>query len=397
MKIPIPGQGTFLFKYNPQKNYIYTNPQPTIYLYDKSKKTQVCITLTNKNVSMKYNQEICPPDLSNNTGLSYIHGAYYWLSLDAQNQQIYVGLGEPRLETAIYKYKFSPNEKHTLETIIKIKTSNNIFIFKTIKDPITQNIPLKVKNTNELTMEEIAKQTYMPKPNLSITSQKLYDCIAGTHFQINTQDFPEFSQAIEYSIQTPGLWCYQTLLDKSTEFDPKKPNPLETYLRITLGQNNGESPGIPYVMEIWPPNHYSPVHSHANANAIIRVLHGDIHVKLFPFLTRKQDTVKEFACADFTEEDITWISPTLNQTHQLVNQNQTKTCITIQCYMYEDSNEKHYDFFDYLDAGNNRKQYEPDSDMDFIQFKQLMQTEWRTRKETVFEDPSKDPSKDPIL
>lgn len=368
MKIPIAGQGTFLFKYNPQKSYIYTQSQPKIYLYDKSKKTQLCISLTNKNVSMKYNQNICPPDLSNNTGLSYIHGAYYWVSLDAQNQQIYLGLGEPRLETAIYRYKFSPNEKHNLETIITLKTSNNIFIFKTIKDPVTQNIPLKVKNTNELTMEDIAKHTYMPKPNLSITSQKLYDCIAGTQFQINTPDFPEFSKAIEYSIQTPGLWCYQKLLDKSTEFDPKKPNPLETYLRITLGQNNGESPGIPYVMEIWPPNHYSPVHSHANANAIIRVLHGDIHVKIFPFLTRKQDTIKEFACADFTEEDITWISPTLNQTHQLVNQNQTKTCITIQCYMYEESNEKHYDFFDYLDADNNLKQYEPDSDMDFIQF-----------------------------
>jgi hypothetical protein len=26
------------------------------------------------------------------------------------------------------------------------------------------------------------------------------------------------------------------------------------------------------------------------------------------------------------------------------------TCVTIQCYMYDEDNHKHYDFFDYLDG-----------------------------------------------
>ena len=144
-------------------------------------------------------------------------------------------------------------------------------------------------------------------------------------------------------------------------------------MRITLGENNGESPGIPYVMEIWPVGHYSPIHNHAGASAIIRVLHGSIHVKLFPFLSG--DQLEPFGEADFKQDEITWISPSLNQIHQLKNTG-TSTCITIQCYMYKQNNTSHYDYFDYLDADGKTQQYEPDSDMEFLAFKALMRKEY---------------------
>ena len=73
-----------------------------------------------------------------------------------------------------------------------------------------------------------------------------------------------------------------------------------------------------------------------------------------------------------------WISPTLNQTHQLKNI-QTATCITIQCYMYDGEDDKHYDYFDYLDEKGVTQQYEPDSDMDFLAFKDLILEEWATK------------------
>jgi hypothetical protein len=167
------------------------------------------------------------------------------------------------------------------------------------------------------------------------------------------------------------------LINKSKEFSKDKPNILETYLRITLGQNNGESPGVPYVMEIWPVGHYSPIHNHAGANAIIRVLHGNINVKLFPFLTSKTDSIIPFGEANFKKDEITWISPTLNQTHQLKNLDTNKeTCITIQCYMYDENNKSHYDYFDYIDENGDKQQFEPDSDMDFIKFKETIKKEW---------------------
>jgi hypothetical protein len=45
--------------------------------------------------------------------------------------------------------------------------------------------------------------------------------------------------------------------------------------------------------------------------------------------------------------------------------------------MYEDENKKHYDYFDYLDEDGHKNQYEPDSDMDFLSFKEIMRTEWK--------------------
>jgi len=320
-------------------------------------------------------------DHKNSRGIIKAAGAYYWLSLDSQNQLIHAGIGEARKENIIYEFKCSPKIKSFLE---KHKTvySDSIKIMSILRDPITTSIPLLIKDTEELTMDAIASGKYMPKSNLSLTSQKLYDCISGRRFVLDTLDFNDFTRAIEYSIATPGNWCYERLKQKANEFDKDHPNVKETYLRITLGQNNGESPGIPYVMEIWPVGHYSPIHNHGGSSAIIRVLNGSINVSLFPFLST--DNILPFAKVNFKKDDITWISPTLNQVHQLKNLEGNKdTCITIQCYMYEDSDKTHYDYFDYLD-GKTTGQFEPDSDMDFIEFKKTMQKEWFERKGCCF-------------
>ncbi len=344
---------------------------------DASGNTGLYVTFTETNVLVQLQPSNEPlPDPKNSKGLVNQRGAYYWFSLDAQNQRLLAGIGEARQETAIYTYQwpYSHSRKLFMESLIYVKAVRNVEFTSLLRDPITRTVPLCVKDTDELTMDSVASGLYLPKANLSIVAQKLYDCIAGKQFVLNSPDFPQFSQAIEHSISTPGKWCYERLKQKATEFDKDKPDEKETYLRITLGENNGESPGIPYVMEIWPSGHYSPIHNHAGASAVIRVLHGAINVSLFPFLSG--DELEPFGKADFKQGDITWISPTLNQVHQLKNTDTRTTCITIQCYMYEDENKKHYDYFDYLDADGKTQQYEPDSDMDFLEFKKLMKKEW---------------------
>jgi len=321
-------------------------------------------------------------DQRNSRGLVQQKGAYYWFSLDSQNQRLYAGIGEVRMEDVIYAFDFAKdtnkgNIKLFFESLVTVK-STKLQITNILRDPITSSVPLIVKNTDDLTMSSIASGKYMPKANLSIMSQKLYDCISGKMFVLNTPEFHDFTDAIEYSIATPGMWCYERLKQKATEFNKDKPDYKETYLRITLGENNGESPGIPYVMEIWPVGHYSPIHNHGGSSAIIRVLNGSINVSLFPFLSG--DDVLPFAKTDFKKDDVTWISPTLNQVHQLKNLDGNKdTCITIQCYMYESDNVVHYDYFDYLDARRNKQQFEPDSDMEFTEFKKIMKKEWHER------------------
>ena len=364
----IKGQGVFIFEnQDPTKNCSFKilNNDETHGL--KVDFTPTCVLVTN----IIDNHPLVDPD--NKSGLTTLNGAFYWFSIDAQNEKLYAGIGEPRMDTVIYQYQFNKSFLEILVTISMTKNSN-INPLKILRDPITNNTPLLIKNTNQLTMEDISKNTYMPDAFLSTSSQQLYNCINGENFKLNTDDFSDFSEAIEYSIATPGCWCYETLKAKSTEFNPDKPDLYETYLRITLGQNNGESPGIPYVMEIWPPQHYSPIHNHGGSSAIIRVLHGEINVSLFPFLST--DDVKPFAKHEFYQDQITWISPTLNQIHQLKNVNIDHTCITIQCYMYDTDDVIHYDYFDYIDADCKKQQFEPDSDMDFVKFKETIRQEW---------------------
>ena len=317
-------------------------------------------------------------DPKNTQGLVGTPGASYWFSLDAQNQVLQAGIGEARKETAMYHFRLEAKDKQTLESLTHIQLTNETTSpLRLLRDPITRSVPLHVRGADHLTMKDIAKGTYMPLVNLSSIAQKLHGCIAGKRFVLDDKDFSDFSKAIEYSIATPKCWCYETLVAKSKEFGES--NPKETYLRITLNQNNGESPGIPYVMEIWPAGHYSPIHNHGGAEAIIRVLHGGIHVDLFSFLGGDS-----FGSADFVKGDITWISPSLNQVHRLTNQDPRTTCITIQCYMYGSEDSRHYDYFDYLDAKNKVQQFTPNSDMDFVAFKELMRKEWTARPKQGF-------------
>jgi hypothetical protein len=375
----VEGQGVFIFNHICKKNI-------KVYFYDKSNINGLKVVISNSNV-LVYNikNNNCYKDDNNICGFTKSEGIFYWISLDSNNQTIYVGIGEPRLETIIYKFSWNFDDKNNyeknklfLESLNKVRY--NKFVtqkIKLLKNPIVNKVPLIVKNTEELSMNDIASNKYLPKSHLNNISQQLYDCISGPNFVLNDDDFPEFSQAIEYSIKTKGCWCYNKLKEKSREFDKDVPNIYETYLRITLGQNSGESPGIPYVMEIWPVGHYSPIHSHANSNAIIRVLNGSINVKLYPYLCNDEIGVKEFSETNFFLNDITWITPSLNQVHQLKNlETNTDTCITIQCYMYGNKNIKHYDYFDYINNNGNKQQYEPDSDMEFLKFKLKMKEEW---------------------
>jgi hypothetical protein len=354
----------------------------TLYNKDKSDGLQVSLSEADIIVSQLSNGNRYESQGSKG-GLCAKSGAYYWFSLDSQNQLLQAGVGEPRIETVSYKYQCEHDKlweanKIFLESLVQIVIPETITPLRLLKNPITGGVPLLVKGTDELTMDDVAGVEYLPSAWLSPAAQTLYNCIAGEKFVLNTPDFPDFTDAIEYNIRTPGLWCNTRLIEKATEFGSH--NLKETYLRITLGQNNGESPGIPYVMEIWPVGHYSPIHNHGGANAVIRVLHGGIHVSLYPFLCDSVGGVEPFATKDFKAGDITWISPTLNQIHMLKNlESNTQTCMTIQCYLYDKSNTEHYDYFDYLGDKSVKHQYEPDSDMDYNEFKAKMRADWDAR------------------
>jgi len=368
----IHGQGVFVFESN--NSTLLT----MFMLLDSKKKAGLTVTFRADGVRVNTYPELKPlVDSTNTRGLSKIPGAYYWFNIDAQNCRLAAGIGETRIETSVYHYQFEITEenKSFLEGITAIlipEIYSPIEALRILRDPIMKSLPMVVKNTNFITMKDLARMSYLPKSYLSQGLQKLHDCVAGNQFKLNDFEFPNFSKAIDYSINTPGCWCYERLKAKSDQFGG---GIQETYLRITLGENNGESPGIPHIMEIWPSGHYSPVHNHGGANAIIRVLRGEIDVSLYPFLSNEVD---RFGHILFKKGDVTWISPSLNQVHKLQNYGK-KACITIQCYMYDKSDMTHYDYFDYIDGKGMEQQFEPDSDMGFLQFKAMIHSEWKLR------------------
>lgn len=372
IKLLVHGQGVYLF----------ANPSPiapvTFYIHNNNKTDGIVVNFTTTGITSKrYSTGEYYIDPNNTKGLMNTSGIFYWYSLDSQNTRLIAGFGEARMETKEYEYKLPAESRSFLESLTSISISSNISSLRLLRDPITANVSLFVKDRDTLTMNDVAKNKYVPVANMNSVCQQLYNCVSGPNFVLNTPDFPNFTEAIEYSINTPGLWCYRKLKEKATEFDPNHPDPSETYLRITMGQNNGESPGIPYVMEIWPVGHYSPVHNHSSANAIIRVLSGEIHVDLYPFLG---PGAVPFGSQSFKENDVTWITSNLNQVHRLKNLDKnTKACITIQCYMYSKDDVVHYDYFDYLDSKGTIQHYNPDSDKEFMDFKRQMQLEWNSR------------------
>ncbi len=358
------GQGVFIFTATPACTVTIHGP-------NNADGIQILFTATAiTGFQISQSNPLIDPD--NNKGIAALTPA--WVSIDAQNTRICAGVGEARAENSLYSYHFTT--KAPLESLTHIRISESIAPVRLLRDPIRRQTPFLIRPTDSLSMDDIASGAIVAKSHLSPVAQRLFDSVSGSNFVLNDRSFPDFTKAIEYSINNPNGWCYKRLAEKSREFDPDHPNPLETYLRITIGENNGESPGIPYVMEIWPPKHYSPIHNHGGANAIIRVLSGNIHVDIYPHLN---STASPCASSDFAKDDITWLSPTLNQIHKLTNLG-TETCITVQCYMYDAGDRDHYDYFDYLDGQGRVQQYEPDSDMDFVAFKQLMKAEWATSR-----------------
>lgn len=238
--------------------------------------------------------------------------------------------------------------------------------------PVVLAPPPVLVPSERISLDMIARNEATVVASLPDACQVLYGNVAGPAVELNTPDFPDFAEAINYSIITPGCICYKKLQDKATEFGGN--NPDETYLRVTIGPNKGDSPGSPYVLEIWPGNHYSPIHDHGEACAVIKVLHGDIWVELYPELNPK--VTNFFTEAVFHRGEVTYLTPEYYQVHRLVNRNPPgNMTATIQCYRYPDNDTIHWEYFDYIN-GDQIKHFTPNSDWEYIEFRALIRQEW---------------------
>jgi len=315
----------------------------------------------------------------------------FWLSVDFENRLLKGGYGEPRAELVLFSFQFvkgivtpgnvGPNLRPSehddpmdspyrwLKEMNVVNLSSTAKLLSVFKDPITVPAAMKVKSMDEITMWDVAKHNATVAANLPEVCQKLYKNVGGRNFSLDT---------INKDFKLPDNFDFAKAVQKANEFGD---HPDMVYLRITMGGNQGESPGIPYVMEIWPSNKRSPIHNHGGSEAIIKVLHGEIQVKLFATLSKAIPNSNDalavenayqpelFDTATFKKNDVTYITPWLNQIHQLENTNQEDACITIQWYGYPEDSDKHYEYFDWLNQDDDEiDHFFPDSDYNFIEF-----------------------------
>ena len=110
LNFPIAGQGIFVFK------QICPASTSDFQILNSEGTNGLNIQFTTNSVIVTEIQTLrhCY-DAQNNQGLSTHNGAYYWFSLDAQNQQLYAGIGEARMETTIYSYLYPNSDKNEYE------------------------------------------------------------------------------------------------------------------------------------------------------------------------------------------------------------------------------------------------------------------------------------------
>jgi len=227
------------------------------------------------------------------------------------------------------------------------------------KKNLVCNRPPLVKDSSKSNLLLLHEGKYTFSASLPKVCLELYENIKLCELNVPEMDNgKKLSKCIKHSLETKGCLLYEKLKGKKNGH----PKPSQTYLRVTLGKHLGISPGIPYVLEIWPPRHSSPIHNHGNANTVIKVLFGKINFKIF----NKHEMREEHFVLEFngSEGDITWLDRNWYQRHQLTNESDD-FCATIQCYKYSKTDITHWSCFEYVSENSTIEEFLPNSDFNF--------------------------------
>lgn len=322
---------------------------------------------------------------------------FIWVSVDRGNDRITVGHGYLMQKNTLLTLDLPPEERRMgnvpaaaverglVSRLRWVGIADQVKVASAKRDrmPVTIDTPPAIVEHNRFTLDQLEENVATVASALPQEAQILYGTVAGRGVVLSQDD----AAAIDYSVRTEGMTLWKKLAAKRHEFGG---DPQMVYIRGTVGPQQGNSPGVPFVVEIWPPGCYSPVHNHGNTVAVIKVLHGRISVTWYNPLAQDRNPKEppSVGTATFSAGAVTWITPEMYQTHQLRNPSDTTSCVTIQSYRYLDDDNAHYEFFDYVspDPSTTKLQhFRPDSDFDYA--KLLTIVHWEYERKRPYPDP----------
>ena len=305
----------------------------------------------------------------------------YWWSYDKDGKKLKYGKGHTMDKTTLMSYAFEDSSYDKFKLFLEPNPNcpPTVLLYGSLKDCEEDKInkgsidyePLILVNKEPLTftpspilkefepveLDELDQADYTLPNHLPSECKQIFNDIKN----IKVLE-PHLINQIRNSIETEGLKLNEVLKAKS-------------YLRITIGENRGNSPGCPNVLEIWPAGAESPIHNHGRCSAVIKVLHGSIQCSIFNKITNppaKSPELLDMFVA--SEGDYTWMNDHWFQTHQLKNVSDDY-CATLQCYQYAPEDQTHYPQFDYYKHEELAK-FEPGSDLTFDKMKKIVAREW---------------------
>lgn len=262
-----------------------------------------------------------------------------------------------RQATEAYRSIHQDEETRELRAFVDVEKKVSFYLH-----PLTKNWSPLILDSSKATLDILSTNLFTMSASLPAICRELYENVSPPGVALDwPYSNPRFSDVMNYSIKTEGKILNEKLKEKRDRGDFE-------YLRVAVGTDLGSSPGIPYVLEIWPAGCESPIHTHGNANAIIKVLYGAIKVTIYNKTWHDEKLQEELMSFTATQGDVTWISPNWYQTHKLTNESKERFCATFQCYKYGQDDELMWPYFDYLDD-KTVKEFLPLSD--FQSFKKL--------------------------
>eukprot|EP00112_Aurelia_sp_Birch-Aquarium-sp1_P019640 Seg490.1 transcript_id=Seg490.1/GoldUCD/mRNA.D3Y31 product="hypothetical protein" protein_id=Seg490.1/GoldUCD/D3Y31 len=326
----------------------------------------------------------------------------YWFSYDRDACTVKYGKGYRMVETTLFTHDFLKKEsRKQLEKFFN--AANPIYVmvfvvggrqvaymplievessFQFEENPVVSNYPPFVKDSDKISLLDVDQNLFMFSKSLPIACQQLYSNIRNTDLEYPAHPYYpgiKLSDAIRYSLTTKGMMLFEIIAKKrkSHEFN----DPSEVYIRVTLGPDMRTGPGVAYVLELWPSKCKSPVHNHGASCAVIKVLFGQIQIKIFNKGSNPPtgtDFIKKF---NAMKDDVTWMDSNWYQSHQLVNTT-SDFCATIQCYKYAAGDKIHWPGFDFIAVGEHSQgpvldTFMPNSDASFQKMRNTVLEEYQ--------------------